>query len=67
LVDLGGHYTTIDVAGSIDTVVEAINALGQIAGHYVDSSGHQHGFLATPEPAPVALTGVTASELRSFV
>jgi probable HAF family extracellular repeat protein len=38
-------FTTIDVPGSLQTVAEAINTSGQVAGYYDDSSGHEHGFL----------------------
>jgi probable HAF family extracellular repeat protein len=38
-------YQTIDVPGSTYTVVESINASGEIVGYYQDSNHVQHGFL----------------------
>ncbi len=45
----GGVYTEIDDpnAGFVGTVAHGINDAGQIVGSYVDTGGHQHGFLDT--------------------
>ena len=46
-----GSYTVIDPPGSVGTEPTSINASGQIAGWYVDSSNNPvHGFLATANP-----------------
>src|SRR6266481_4994752 len=37
--------TTFDVSGSTDTEVGRINNLGQVAGDYLDSTSHYHGFV----------------------
>jgi probable HAF family extracellular repeat protein len=50
-----GTYATFDVPGSISTEARAINDLGQIVGYYTDAAGNEHGFLATPTPAPSTL------------
>jgi len=41
----GGHLTTIDFPGAVGTGALGINALGDIAGVYVDASGKNRGFL----------------------
>ena len=41
----GKSYTTLDPAGSTSTNVTAINATGEVAGSYLDSTEHEHGFL----------------------
>ena len=52
----GGTYTQIsDPLGTEGTFLQSINDLGQITGYYVDSSGSQHAFEATPPP-PQATT-----------
>jgi hypothetical protein len=40
-------YTTFDPPGSILTVPESINNLGDVTGYYADSSNVYHGFLRT--------------------
>jgi uncharacterized membrane protein len=44
-----GQYTQIDVPGSIDTKVLAINDDGVIAGNFTDRNGNTHGFKAVPK------------------
>jgi probable HAF family extracellular repeat protein len=38
-------FTTIDVPGAVETVARAITNDGDIAGHFKDANGQQHGFL----------------------
>jgi len=39
-----GTYTQIDYPGALETNVWSIDAAGNIAGYYFDSSGYPHGF-----------------------
>lgn len=67
----GQTYTSFDVPNSTSTTASAINAAGQIAGLYADSSGN-HGFLRESDgsftsfdapnidPFKVSLIGVTS-------
>jgi probable HAF family extracellular repeat protein len=41
-----GTFTTFDVAGATATEIAAINNNGDFAGNFVDSTGHQLGFLS---------------------
>ena len=45
----GGTFTVVDVPGAVvgGTRVRGINARGDITGLYDDSSGNEHGFVAT--------------------
>lgn len=43
-----GKYVTLDVPGAVGTLLAGINDLGQVVGASIDSSGHYHGFVATP-------------------
>lgn len=47
---MNGTFTTIDIAGSLETEANGINATGQIVGYSEDNTGFFHGFLATPSP-----------------
>ena len=47
-LDIGGSFTPVDVPGSTFTEALGINDRGQIVGFFGDSTGHTHGFLATP-------------------
>jgi hypothetical protein len=59
-----GIFTHFDVPGATDTKIYDINDRGQIVGIYLDdSTGHQHGFLATfvphnAVPGPIAGAGL---------
>ena len=44
-------FTILDAPGATSTYPASINASGQVAGYYQDSSG-QHGFIATPMGTP---------------
>lgn len=44
-----GRFFRVDVPGARATFPNDLNANGQIAGYYTDSSGRRHGFLATPK------------------
>jgi probable HAF family extracellular repeat protein len=44
----GGSFTIIDVPGATVTTPIGINDSGQIVGYFVDATGGEHGFLATP-------------------
>jgi len=55
LRDPGGTFTTLDPLGSTLTFAVGINDRSQIVGVFLDSSGVQHGFLATPVPEPALL------------
>jgi hypothetical protein len=46
-----GEFTTIDVPGSSQTNAIGINNSREIVGHYVDTAGGEHGFLAIPGAA----------------
>jgi hypothetical protein len=48
-LDISGTISTIDVPGSSETELSAINASGEIVGRYQDSAGVQHGFLDYPD------------------
>jgi probable HAF family extracellular repeat protein len=52
----GDSYTTIDVPGASQTLPNGINNEGDIVGYYLDAAGHQHAFLAAPEPVPEPAT-----------
>ncbi len=54
-VDDGTEYQTIDIDGASQVLLTGINNAGQIVGTYEDSSGIQHGFLATPTPLPASV------------
>jgi predicted membrane protein len=45
LRDASGAFTTVVVAGSVETTLFALNNAGQSAGYYYDASLHQHGFV----------------------
>jgi probable HAF family extracellular repeat protein len=47
-----GVLTTFRVPGSTFMRAFAINDAGQILGDFLDADGREHGFLATPVPAP---------------
>jgi probable HAF family extracellular repeat protein len=49
----GTTATTFSVPGAVGTDPLAINAAGEVVGYYTDSSGNDHGFLATPVVAAV--------------
>ncbi len=38
----------------MDTVINGINAQGQLVGFYLDASGNTDGFVATPVPLPAS-------------
>jgi hypothetical protein len=40
-----GRYTTVDVPGATDTIVDGANDLGVMIGNYYDSAGVSHGFI----------------------
>ena len=44
-----GDFTTIDVPGALRTSAFGINARGDIAGGYTDTSGELHGYLLSRE------------------
>ena len=54
-------FTTFDPPGSVVTAPGNINALGQIAGSYFDSSFGQHGFVRNPDGT------ITSFDLPGFV
>ena len=51
MLDLG-----VDLMNTITSGAIAINDAGQIAGHGLDGSGQEHGFLLTPTPEPATLS-----------
>ena len=44
-----GDFNTIDVPGALRTSAFGINARGDIAGAYTDTSGELHGYLLSRE------------------
>jgi hypothetical protein len=56
-------FTSITEPGGNGTSVSAINDRGEVAGTYVDSSGTEHGFVATPHGGETAFA--TFDELLS--
>lgn len=50
-------YQLLSVPNATETLAEAINNSGQIAGVYVDANNNSFGFLATPVTLPSATTG----------
>jgi hypothetical protein len=61
-IDDKGTFTTIDAPGASYTDIAAINAGGEVAGYYDDSTG-VHGFTATPTGNLAACASVTVSDL----
>jgi hypothetical protein len=60
----GGSYTVFSVSGAADTMPMGIDSFGDMVGWYVDTSGVDHGFLATPNGsttngAPLPVIGGT--------
>jgi hypothetical protein len=47
---LNGTFSTFNISGSSWTLLDRINAKGQLAGVYADQNGNPHGFIATPKP-----------------
>jgi hypothetical protein len=59
-------YGIFAVPGAVETDAWGINDSGQIAGSYVDSSGHEHGFIRSADGSTyttVDYPGATATEL----
>jgi len=44
-----GHFLQIDVPNATDTAGGGLNDLGVVVGHYVNQSGEQVGYIATPD------------------
>jgi hypothetical protein len=59
---MDGRFMVLDIPGATRTEANDINNAGQIVGTFFDSSGVEHGFLATlapvPEPSSLALLSV---------
>lgn len=59
-------FTTIDVAGAINTFAYGINNLGDVVGYYTDSPGRKHGYLLSGgEFTQVDFPGAHDTEARS--
>jgi hypothetical protein len=65
--DIGGTFTTIDAPGSTQTRVTSVDAAGEAAGFYQDSSNFFHGFLYSGGIlSPVDITGATHTEFTGI-
>jgi hypothetical protein len=58
-IDTNGTFATISVPGATWTQVYGINDDGDLVGQYKSGSGQYAGFLATPDGAPLPVTGGT--------
>jgi hypothetical protein len=72
-IDVNGVFSALNVPGSTITYAYGINDPGQIVGSYIDASGNEQAFLATPTSSPepgtwamilIGLAGVGAGRLR---
>ena len=63
----GGNYTTIDVSGSVATVPQYVNTLGQVVGFYTDANNVTHGFLFSGGlPTTIDFPGGTSTDLTNI-
>lgn len=47
-VGTGGKYASLDIPGATEIVIGGVDAVGDVAGYYLDSSFNEHGFVAHP-------------------
>jgi hypothetical protein len=62
-IDNNNIFTPFDPAGSVNTTINGVNGLGQIAGFFTDANGNTIGFVGTPVPEPVAPMAVALAAL----
>jgi hypothetical protein len=57
----------IPIPDARGTIPSGINNFGQIVGGFVDSSGVEHGFIATPVPEPASVLFIAAGLLVTML